>query len=130
MLNYNAREFLGLARAREGWGKGENMVAKIFRRRSEGAAGGRGEGEESRRTRALGWEAARPCESKEAKPAKIDSIDSLIEKSFCARTLKDLSIFAGFVRRQAASRWVGCRAAGAALVSHSVQNRFGFGHRP
>ena len=62
---------------------------------------------------AVGWEAARPCSSKEAKPAKIDS---LIEKDFCGRPLKDLSIFAGFVRRQAASRWAGCRAAGAALV--------------
>jgi hypothetical protein len=86
--------------------------------------GGRDEREESRRARALGWEAARPCESKEAKLAKIVS---LIEKDFCARPLKDLSIFAGFVRRQAASRWVGCRACGAALVSRSVQNRFGFG---
>ncbi len=60
----------------------------------EGAAGGGGEGEESRRARALGWEAARPCVSKEANPAKIVS---LIEKDFCARPLKDLSIFAGFV---------------------------------
>ena len=52
-----------------------------------------------------GWEAARPCVSKEAKPAKIVS---LIEKIFCARPLKDLSIFAGFAcRRQAASRWAG-----------------------
>jgi len=32
-----------------------------------------------------GWEAARPCVSKEAKPAKIVS---LIEKEFCARPLK------------------------------------------
>ena len=72
-----------------------------------------------------GWEAACPCASKSAKPAKIVS---LIEKIFCARPLKDLSISAGFARRQAASRWVGCRAAGAALVSHSVQKRFGFGH--
>ena len=51
-----------------------------------------------------GWEAARPCVSKEAKPAKIDS---LIEKEFCARPLKEKEIFAGFVRRQAASRWAG-----------------------
>jgi predicted secreted protein len=50
-----------------------------------------------------GREAARPCVSKEAKPAKIDS---LIEKEFCARPLKK-EIFAGFVRRQAASRWGG-----------------------
>jgi hypothetical protein len=49
------------------------------------------------------WEAARPCVSKSAKPAKIDS---LIERIFCARPLKDLSIFAGFVRvrRRAAGR--------------------------
>ena len=51
-----------------------------------------------------GWEAARPCVSKEAKPAKIVS---LIEKEFCARPLKEKEIFAGFVRRQAASRWGG-----------------------
>jgi hypothetical protein len=43
---------------------------------------------------AVWWGAARPCVSKEAKPAKIDS---LIEKEFCARPLKELSIFAGFV---------------------------------
>jgi hypothetical protein len=47
-----------------------------------------------------GREVARPCVSKEAKPAKIVS---LIVKDFCARPLKDLSIFAGFVRREAAS---------------------------
>jgi hypothetical protein len=51
-----------------------------------------------------GWEAACPCVSKEAKPAKIVS---LIEKEFCARPLKEKEIFAGFVRRQAASRWGG-----------------------
>jgi len=51
-----------------------------------------------------GWEAARSCVSKEAKPAKIDS---LIEKEFCARPLKEKEIFAGFGRRQAASRWGG-----------------------
>jgi len=51
-----------------------------------------------------GREAARPCVSKEAKPAKIVS---LIEKIFCCRHLKNVSIFAGFVRRQAASRWAG-----------------------
>jgi len=51
-----------------------------------------------------GWEAARPCVSKETKSAKIDS---LIEKEFCARPLKEKEIFAGFVRRQAASRWGG-----------------------
>ena len=49
-----------------------------------------------------GWEAARPCVSRETKPAKIVS---LIEKEFCARPLKEKEIFAGFVRRQAASRW-------------------------
>jgi hypothetical protein len=51
-----------------------------------------------------GWEAARPCVSKEAKPAKIVS---LIGKEFCTRPLKEKEIFAGFVRRQAASRWAG-----------------------
>jgi len=53
-----------------------------------------------------GWEAARLCVSKEAKPAKIVS---LIEKIFCARPLKNVSIFACFAcRRQAvASRWAG-----------------------
>jgi hypothetical protein len=70
-----------------------------------------------------GWEAARPYVSKEAKPAKIDS---LIEKDFCARPLKDLSIFAGFVRRQAASRVAGCRACGAALGRGSRQKKLGF----
>jgi hypothetical protein len=56
----------------------------------------------------LGWEAARPCVSKSAKPAKIDS---LIEKIFCVRPLKNVSIFAGFAgRRQAASRWTNWRA--------------------
>jgi hypothetical protein len=53
----------------------------------------------------MGWEAARPCVSKETKPAKIVS---LIEKDFCARSLKNVSMFAGFAgRRQAASRWAG-----------------------
>jgi hypothetical protein len=60
----------------------------------------------------LGWEAVRPCVSKEAKPAKIDS---LVERIFCARPLKNVSIFAGFVRRQAASREAGCRACGTPL---------------
>jgi hypothetical protein len=57
---------------------------------------------------------APPARQRRAKPAKIIS---LIEKDFCTRTLKDLVIFAGFVRRprrsrfatlrrrQAASRW-------------------------
>ena len=58
-----------------------------------------------RAKRGMGWEAARPCVSKEAKSAKIVS---LIEKIFCPRPLKDVSIFAGFsCRRQAASRWAG-----------------------
>ena len=53
-----------------------------------------------------GWEAARPCVSKEAKPAKIVS---LIEKIFCARPLKEKEIFAGFACPALAglSRWVG-----------------------
>jgi hypothetical protein len=50
-----------------------------------------------------GREAARPCVSKEAKSAKIVS---LFEKFFVAAILK-VSIFADFVRRQAASRWAG-----------------------
>jgi hypothetical protein len=66
-----------------------------------------------------GWEAARPCVSKEAKPAKIDS---LLEKNFCACPLKDFSIFAGFAcRRQAASRWVGLPPAGRQLFSVSLE---------
>ncbi len=54
----------------------------------------------------LGWEAARPCVSKEAKPAKIVS---LIEKFFSARPLKNVSIFAGFacLAVSGASRWAG-----------------------
>ena len=52
-----------------------------------------------------GWEAARPCVSKEAKPAKIVS---LIEKEFCARPLKEKEIFVGFVSAfSGASRWGG-----------------------
>jgi len=42
---------------------------------------------------AQGWKTARLCSSREAKPAKIVS---LIEKEFCARPLKDMSIFASF----------------------------------
>ena len=67
----------------------------------------------ARRRRAVGWEAARPCVSKEVKPAKIDS---LIEIIFCARPLKNVSIFAGFVRRQTASRWAGLPPCGRQLV--------------
>jgi hypothetical protein len=70
--------------------------------------GGLGEGIFARLLSALkarqGWEAAHPCVSKEAKPAKIVS---LIEKEFCTRPLKEKEIFASFVRRQAASRWGG-----------------------
>ena len=79
---------------------------KLRRRKSEGGAGIPFPSTPfpSRPARALGWEAACPCVSKEAKPAKIVS---LIEKEFCARPLKEKEIFAGFVRRQAASRWGG-----------------------
>jgi len=69
------------------------------------------------RSAAVGWEAARPCSSKEAKPAKIDS---LIEKDFCARPLKNVSIFTGFVRREAASCQAGWRAAGAPLLKFII----------
>jgi hypothetical protein len=48
-----------------------------------------------------GRETARLCVSKETKSAKIVS---LFEKIFCGCHLKNVSIFAGFVRRQAASR--------------------------
>jgi len=51
-----------------------------------------------------GWEAARSCVSRKTKPAKIDSLK---EKIFCARPLKEKEIFADFVRREAASRWGG-----------------------
>jgi hypothetical protein len=67
----------------------------------------------ARRRRAVGWEAARPCVSKEAKPAKIDSFN---ERIFCARPLKNVSIFAGFGRRQAASRWAELPPCGRQLV--------------
>jgi hypothetical protein len=71
------------------------------------------------RSAAVGWEAARPCVSKEAKPAKIDS---LIEKDFCARPLNEKEIFAGFAgRRQAASRWAGSAPVRAQIVA---QKRF------
>jgi len=48
----------------------------------------------------MGWEAARPCSSKETKPTKIDS---LIEKIFCGRPLKEKEVFVDFVHRQAAT---------------------------
>ncbi len=52
-----------------------------------------------------GWEAARSCVSRKTKPAKIDS---LIEKEFCERPLKEKEIFAGFVSAfGGASRWDG-----------------------
>ncbi len=41
-----------------------------------------------------GWEAARSCVSRKTKPAKIDSLK---EKIFCARPLKEKEIFADFV---------------------------------
>jgi hypothetical protein len=68
----------------EGWADRKRSVEKI----------------NARPARVLGREAAHPCVSKEAKLAKIVF---LIVKDFCARPLKDLSIFAGFVRREAAS---------------------------
>jgi len=52
----------------------------------------------------LGWEAARLCVSREAKPTKIDS---LIEKDFCARPLKEKEILRALlaaVRRRNAGR--------------------------
>jgi hypothetical protein len=67
-----------------------------------------------------GWEAARSCSSRKTKPAKIVS---LIEKGFCARPLKEKEIFAGFVRRQAASRWGGFLPVRAEILA---QNGFAF----
>jgi hypothetical protein len=56
------------------------------------------------------------CVSKEAKPAKIDSL-IVRQLADCARPLKNVSIFAGFAgRRQAASRWAGLPSAGRQLV--------------
>ena len=65
-----------------------------------------------------GWEAARLCSSRETKPAKIVS---LIEKEFCGRPLKEKEFLAGFVRRQAASRWGGFLPIRAEILA---QNRF------
>jgi len=78
----------------------------------------------ARRRQAVGWEAARPCVSKEAKPAKIDSL-IVRQLADCARPLKNVSILAGFAGRrprrsrfatlrgrQAASRWRDCRPQG------------------
>ena len=106
----------------EGGARARKLITaaqKSFRPR-KGAAGGGGKGEESRRARALGWEAARPCSSKEAKPAKIVS---LIEKSFCACPLENVSIFAGFARRQAASRWAGLARGARQLVQSEEGSR-------
>ena len=65
-----------------------------------------------------GWEAARSCVSRKTKPAKIDSLK---EKIFCARPLKEKEIFADFVRRQAASRWGGFLPVRAEIIA---QKRF------
>jgi len=43
-------------------------------------------------------------QSRKTKPAKIDSLK---EKIFCSRSLKEKEIFADFGRRQATSRWGG-----------------------
>jgi hypothetical protein len=53
-----------------------------------------------------GWEAARLCVSREAKPEKIVS---LMERIFCVRPLKEKEIFAGFACPAVigASRWAG-----------------------
>ena len=69
----------------------------------------------------LGWEAARPCVSKEAKPAKIDS---LIEKIFCACPLKNVSIFTGFVQRSGGEPLGGIAARRAAISRGSAGNEF------
>jgi len=65
-----------------------------------------------------GWEAARSCVSRKTKPAKIDSLK---EKIFCARPLKEKDIFVDFVRREAASRWGGFLPVRAEIVA---QKRF------
>jgi len=76
----------------------------------------------------LGWEAARPCTSKEAKPAKIVS---LIEKIFCARPLKEKRNFCGLclLRHWRSEPLGGIAAHSAAIKSRCqdfVQNRFEF----
>ena len=84
--------------------------------------GGLGEGIFARQLcpakRDWGWEAARPCVSKEAKPAKIEtSFKGRAQKVFSNKE----SIFAGFAcRRQAASRWAGLPPCGRQLVSVGV----------
>jgi len=98
LKNFPATEKSGEAQA-DGR-KGRGFGGRNFRPSALPAEGG------------LGREAARPCVSKEAKPAKIVS---LIEKIFCARSLKNVSIFAGSARRQAASRWAGLPPTGRQL---------------
>jgi len=137
MPNWNIR-FLGSyysnARAREGWGKHiflfppfQKATASPAERASKQAGkkeGGLGEGIFARLLcppkADWGWEAARPCVSKEAKPAKIVS---LIEKDFCARPLKEKEIFAGFAcpAVSGASRWAGSAPVRTQIV---VQRKF------
>lgn len=132
MPNWNTK-FLGRydsnARAREGWGKrifffssfkkAAVSPAKQASKQAGKKEGGLGEGIFARllcppKARS-GWEATRPCVSKEAKPPKIVS---LIERIFCACPLKNVSIFAGFAcRRQAASRWAGSAPVRAQIVA-------------
>jgi hypothetical protein len=47
---------------------------------------------------------------------KINTNSSRIRGRDCARPLKNVSIFAGFVRRQAASRWAGLPRSAGQLV--------------
>jgi hypothetical protein len=65
-----------------------------------------------------GWEMARPCSSKEAKPAKIGPL-IVCQLADCARLLKEKEIFAGFARCQAASRWAGSAPVRAQIVAQS-----------
>ena len=109
-------------------GQGQHLLAarqlrwheELRRRKSEGGAGIPFPLAPfpSRPVRALGWEAARLCVSKEAKPAKIDSLK---EKIFCALPLKEEEIFADFVRHQAASRGGGFLSIRAEILA---QKRF------
>jgi len=71
-----------------------------------------------RRRRAVGWEAARPCVSNPAKPAKIGPL-IVCQLVDCGRPLKNVSIFAGFARCQAASRWAGSAPVRAQIVAQS-----------
>jgi len=61
------------------------------------------------------------CVSRKTKPAKIDSLK---EKIFCARPLKEKEIFADFVRREAASRWDGFLPVRASANWRIAQKRF------